>query len=123
MRLVANTQLTGAYGTVVAGQEFECHDPTALELLAMGSVRKAGPPAVRYETKVIVPGEAPQVSARETFRHVPVSDEGSAGMAAEGDLVLSGTNVSQRGAANHSGRRGRSRSDSGGRPDHPAHSS
>lgn len=113
MRLVANTQLTGAYGTVVAGQEFECHDPTALELLRAGSVRKVGPPAVRYETKVISPGEAPQVSARENFRHMPLSDEGSETVASEGDPVLRAADVQQRGAADRSGRRGRSRSGSG----------
>ena len=113
MRLVANTQLTGVYGTVLAGQEFECHDPTALELLQAGSVHKAGSPAISYETKVIAPGEAPQVSARETFRHVPLSDEGPERVASEGDCVLPAADARQRGAADHSGRRGRSRSDSG----------
>ena len=67
MRLISNIQLTGTYGTVVAGQEFECEESTARELLTAGIVRKAGPPVVRYETKVIAP-EAPEVSARHSFR-------------------------------------------------------
>ena len=60
MRLVClSNQLTGSYGTVVAGEEFECEDPTAIELLRAGFVRKPGSPAVQYETKVIVPRSSP----------------------------------------------------------------
>ena len=48
MRLIANSQLSGEYGTVTAGQEFECQDAIAFELLRTNMVRKAGPPTVRY---------------------------------------------------------------------------
>ncbi len=109
MRIVANRQLTGVYGTVSAGQEFECHDATALELLQAGFVQRAGAPAVRYETKVIVPAEAPQVSARDSFRHVPVSDARPETVAAAGDCVFPGPDAPQRGAADSGGRRGRQR--------------
>ena len=105
MRLVCiSNQLSGAYGTVVAGQEFECEDPTAIELLRAGFVRKPGSPAVQYETKVIVPHEAPQVSPRQPFRHVPVSDARPETVASQGDCVFPPAADEQRGTA-HSGRR------------------
>ena len=109
MRLIANTQLTGIYGTVVAGQEFDCHDATALELLAAGVVRRAGPPAVRYETKVIAP-EAPEVSAREPFPDMPLPDPQPETVAPESDSVLPGTDVREEGTADSRGRRGHPRS-------------
>ena len=109
MRLISNTQLTGSYGTVVAGQEFECEESTARELLTAGIVRKAGPPAVRYETKVIVP-EAPEVSARHSFRDVPVPDEESEELASEGNRLLPAADAPERGTADSGGRGGRSRS-------------
>src|SRR5580658_7170856 len=108
MRLVCvSSQLTGAYGTVIAGEEFECEDSIATELLRAGFVRKPGSPTVRYETKVIVP-EAPQVSARQPFRHLPVSDPRPETVASEGDYVFPPpADQQQRGAAHPGGRRGR----------------
>jgi hypothetical protein len=107
MRLIViSQQLTGEYGTVVAGQEFDCDDAAAYQLVTAGMARKAAPPAVRYETKVIVP-EAPEVRAREMFRHLPVSDAEPATVASEGDRMLSATDPSPRGAADSGGRRGR----------------
>ena len=109
MLLVAGSQLTGSYGTVQAGQEFECPDGTALELLLAGRAQKAGQPTMRYETKVIQPGEASQVSAREAFRHVPVSDPRPETVASEGDCVFSGADARKRGAADTGRRTGRQR--------------
>lgn len=43
MRVVANRQLYGDYGMVEAGQEFECPDKTAHELLGAGLVREPVP--------------------------------------------------------------------------------
>ena|ERR1700737_4559457 len=106
MRLICTAQqLTGDYGTVTAGQEFDCPDDVAQQLLAVGSVRKPGPPRVRYETKVIVP-EAPEVGARLPFRDMPVSHEESSSVAAEGDRVLPESDVPEQGAADNR-RRGR----------------
>ena len=107
MQLTANTQLTGSYGTVVAGQEFECEEATARELLSAGMVRKTGPPIVRYETKVIVP-EAPEVSARHSFRDVPVSDEEPEAVAAQSHPVLRAADAPERGTADSGGRGRRS---------------
>jgi len=107
MRLIANSQLTGAYGTVVAGQEFDCEDATAVELVRNCVARKAAPPAVRYETKVIAP-EAPEVSPRQPFRHLPVSDTRPETVAPEGDLVFPvAADKSQDRAAHPGGRGGR----------------
>ena len=86
LRLVClSNSAHGLRPTVVAGQEFECEDPTAIELLRAGFVRKPGSPAVQYETKVIVPHSAPQVSPRQPFRHLPVSDARPETVASEGD--------------------------------------
>ena len=83
MRVIAIRQLTGNYGTVIAGQEFTCSDDVARELLAAGVVRRPDPPQVIYETKVIVP-EAPEVRARDSFRDVCLSDKEPQGVAPEG---------------------------------------
>jgi hypothetical protein len=104
MRIVANTQLTGIYGTVVAGEEFDCPDGTALELLRLGRARRVAPPAVRYETKVIVP-EAPEVSAREGFRHLRVPDKKSANVAPEGHRLLARPDIPKQRTAHSRGRR------------------
>lgn len=75
VRLIALSQLSGNYGVVQAGQEFEADDDTARELLHRGYVKHAADPQVVYETKVITPEEAPKVSARRPFRHGTVRDE------------------------------------------------
>jgi hypothetical protein len=111
MRVIANRPLYGEYGTVTAGQEFDCRDEIARQLLEAGRVRLPDdPPRVRYETKVIVPSEAPEVSARLPFRHVSMPDEEQAGVAGDGNSVLPGADVSGSGAAHPGGRGRRSQS-------------
>lgn len=66
MRLIATQQITGDYGTVVAGQAFACDPLVGAQLLARGLARPAEAPRVLYETKVIQP-EAPEVSPRLPF--------------------------------------------------------
>jgi hypothetical protein len=83
MKVIANRQLQGHYGSVGPDQEFECQDETGSELLKRGLVRHVRPPKVQYETKVITPAEAPQVSAREPFR----------GAENEDDKVITSANV------------------------------
>src|ERR1700728_5145826 len=107
MRLIAVAQqLTGVYGTVTAGQEFECRDDIAAHLLRSGSARKADPPRVTYETKVVVP-EAPEVRPRLPFRDVPVRHSESPPVDPESDSVLPEPDVSLPGAADSGGRRKR----------------
>jgi hypothetical protein len=104
MKVIANRQLQGHYGSVGPDQEFECQDETGSELLKRGLVRHVRPPKVQYETKVITPAEAPQVSAREPFRDVPLPDAEQAPMDSEGNKVLSSADVPERGAADSRGR-------------------
>ena len=108
MRLIANRQLTGDYGTVVAGQEFEASEQIAARLLSMNVAHRATAPRIEYDTKVIVPA-APEVSARQPFRDLPVPDEESPEMAASGDRVLRDTDLSASRATDFSGRGGRPR--------------
>lgn len=64
MRLVCVAQqLTGEYGTVIAGQEFECRDETGKQLVLSRLARKPGSPRIAYETKP-ASFEAPEVSPR-----------------------------------------------------------
>jgi hypothetical protein len=111
MKVVANRQLHGSYGTVVPDQAFECPDDTAQELLKAGLVRHCKPPKVQYETKIIMP-EAPEVSPRETFRDVPVSDPKPATVDSEGHKVLSNADAFEGRTAYNRGRGGRSGSGS-----------
>lgn len=110
MKLIALTQLAGVYGMVEAGQEFEVADDLAKELLRLGHVRASGPPAVVYETKVIVPQEAPKVSARPPFRHLPVSDEEPPLLAPGSDPVLRSADLPEPGIIDPVRRSGRARS-------------
>lgn len=112
MRVIANRQLHGEYGTVTADQGFECRDDLATELLKGGMVRNALPPKVQYETKVITP-EAPEVSARQPFRDVPVPDQKSQGVAPEGDRMFSESDLSTNRTTDPRGRGRRSGSHSG----------
>jgi hypothetical protein len=113
MRLIAVAhQLTGVYGTVTAGEEFECRDDLAKQLVRSGSARKAAPPRVLYETKVVVP-EAPEVGARPPFRNVPVHHAESPPVAPEGDPVLPAADLPAPGAADSGGRGKRKRFGSG----------
>jgi hypothetical protein len=81
-------QLSGSYGTVVAGQVFETDGETAFSLKKAGYARSAVPPPILYETKVIRPQDAPQVSTRQPFRHGDLRHEESQGVASQGDRVL-----------------------------------
>jgi hypothetical protein len=104
MQVIANKQLTGDYGTVVAGQKFEVADDVAADLLQRSVVRRAEPPKVLYETKVIAP-EAPEVAPRLPFRHSSLPDEGPAALATEGDRVLPVAGLSKQGTADPGRRR------------------
>lgn len=119
MRVIANRQLTGVYGTVVAGQEFECPDEVARQLLYSGVVRKADPPQVLYETKVVRPAE---VGPTQPFRDLSVPDKGQETMASPRDPVVQVADLSGT-AINHRKRfMRRGGSDSQGRSDDHAHS-
>jgi hypothetical protein len=112
MRVIANSQLRGEYGTVVPDQEFDVRDEVANELLKSGMVRHATPPRVEYETKVITP-EAPEVGPRQPFRDVLVPNPKQEDVVAEGNPVLSAANLSSGGTPDFGRRGGRSRSRSG----------
>jgi hypothetical protein len=106
MRVIANSQLTGDYGTVAADQEFDPGDELGARLLKSGMVRHATPPRVEYETKVIVP-EAPEVGPRQPFCDVPLPDAEPKAVASEGDPMFPAADVSSVGAFDPRGRRGR----------------
>src|SRR3954453_18400485 len=93
MRVIANRQLTGHYGVVTTGQEFDADDDVARQLIRNGLVKRPDPPAMVYETKVIVP-EVPEAAPRDAFRDLPVPDPQSAGVAPEGNRELSDADVS-----------------------------
>ena len=121
MRLIANRQLAGDYGVVVAGDQFIVSDPDGLKLIEMGVARRADPPRVLYETKparyempTIQPA-APEVSARASdFRDVCLPDAKPAPVAPESNSVLPKPNASEPGTADPVGRRGRKGSRSAG---------
>jgi hypothetical protein len=104
MRVIFNKPSRGsAYGVALPGQELDLSEELARHLMAQGIARHALPPAVEYEvierhkveyeTKVILPAEAPEVSAREPFRNVPVSDAKPETLDSEGNRVLSTANI------------------------------
>lgn len=107
MKLIANRQLRGVYGLVVPGQTFDCPDDVAAELLKKEVARMALPPRVQYETKVVTP-EAPEVSARQPFRDVPVLDAQPETVAPESDRVFSTTDLPPLRTDDPRGRGGRS---------------
>lgn len=108
MKLIANRQLYNpkAYGTVATGQTFECPDEVARELLKNGLARKAEPPRILYETKVITP---PEVGPAVPFCDVSVPDQEPPTVAKESDPMLSESSISnpEAGASDSGGRRGR----------------
>lgn len=114
MRLIANTQLTGDYGTVVEGQEFNVNDENdAKQLISRGMARRASPPRILYQTKPArfetptIQAEAPGVSARDPFLYGALPNPQQTGVATEGDHVLASANVSEPRTADSGGRRGR----------------
>ena len=107
MRLIAHRQLhnPGLYGTVAEGHDFDCPDEdVAGQLIQSGLARKAEPPKILYETKVMTP---PEVGPAVPFRDVPMPDTKPSGLAATGDPVLPEPNLSEPGAADRGRRRGR----------------
>lgn len=109
MRLIANTRLynPAAYGTALQGQEFDCPDDIAQELIAQGKARKADPPKILKETKVISP---PEVGPVIPFRDVSMSDKKQEKVASEGNQVLSQSDAPKPRAADSGGRGKRLRS-------------
>jgi hypothetical protein len=87
-KLIALTQLSGVYGVVPAGHEFEVEDQLARDLLKLGYVKHATDPEVTYETQALAPQEAPELKPRRPFRHgvmrhaqpSPVDPENDAGI-------------------------------------------
>ena len=111
MNLIANRQLTGEYGTVIAGQQFIVRDEIAMQLLKDGVVRRAEAPRIAYSTKVIRPQETPEVSPRGPFHgDVSVPDAEPADVVTAGHQVLSESDVSTSRITDSGGRSGRSRS-------------
>ena len=119
MRVIANRQLTGHYGVVSMGQEFDANEDVARQLLRAGLVKKPDPPVMVYETKVLIP-EAPEAAPRDAFRNVPLPDSEPAGMATEGNRELSAGDIPAPRTDDPRGRAGRKASGSGGRPANPA---
>lgn len=107
MRLIARCQLHGDYGDVPPGHQFECQDDIAAQLIAQGMARKAEPPKILYETKIIRP---PEVGPAVPFRDVFDSNTKPEELAAAGDPVLPEPDVSKQRGADPGGWRRRSRS-------------
>ena len=100
MKLIANQQLTGDYGTVLPGQWFECDAPVAEQLIQRGLATRA---LIRtYETKVVVP-EAPMVGA-DPFRNVFSFDEEPPALVALRTAVCAVSDVPPARDSGHSGR-------------------
>jgi hypothetical protein len=114
MRVIANRQLTGHYGVVTIGQEFEADDDVARQLLRNGLVKKPDLPAMVYEMKVIVP-EVPEAAPRDAFRDVPVPDAEQADVAPEGNREFSAANFQAQRTDDPRGRAGRKASGPGTR--------
>src|SRR5579885_2969659 len=115
MKLFANRQLTGDYGTVAPGEQFECADEIGHQLVSRGLAHLADPPKVLYESKpaertapvvtfetpaVLIESpavslEAPGVSARDPFRDLPMSNAKPQELAAESDRVFPESDISQ----------------------------
>ena len=108
MRVIANRQLTGHYGVVTMGQEFDAEDDVARQLLRAGLVKRPDPPAMVYETKVIVP-EAPEAAPRDAFRDMPLSDAEPQEVASESDRMLPAADLPAARIAHPVGRGRRSR--------------
>lgn len=111
MRVIANRQLTGEYGSVLPGQAFDVRDELAEDLMKRNLVRTAAAPLIQYDTKVIRPAEAPEVRPRDTFcRDVPLPDQEPATVASESDRPLPETDLPESESADSLGRGVRSRS-------------
>lgn len=129
MLVICNVgSLLGVYGAVVEGQQFECPDDVAKQLLAKGYVRRPLEPAMTYEVKVIEASPAPMryetkviqpsfsAAAHETKEgdRLAVSDgdlpDGQpAGVGTEDVAVLPGADVSESRIGHRRGRSGKRR--------------
>lgn len=115
MKLIANKQLTGSYGRVIAGQAFETNDPDAVILVRMGHARKIEAPKISYETKVVVPQSQPafetksvevsEVDPRLPFRDGTQYNAEPPAVDSESDSMLPIPDVPEQGNANRRGRR------------------
>jgi|ERR1041385_4650511 hypothetical protein len=112
MILIAHRQLTGVYGTVSDGEQFECPDAIAENLIERNLAHKAEPPQILYETKVIE--RAPEVSPVTPFCDLPVRHEEPTELAAESNRVLPEPDVSAPRVTDRGRRRDRKRSASTG---------
>lgn len=112
MKVIANCQLRGSYGSMAPDQEFETTEDIGGQLLKNGSVRHAVPPRIQYETKIITP-EAPEVGPREPFRDRTVSHQEPETVAAESPELFHGANLPALGTTDPRGRGRRSGSHSG----------
>jgi hypothetical protein len=134
MRLVCDSlRLLGDYGTVLQGEEFECPDESAMQLIRDGKARRADAPKVLYDTKVIGP-ETPkiryetktqeqdeettgnkgalEVSDSRPFRNGALHHEEPASVAPEVDPAVPDANVPEQGTPDRGRRRRRERSGS-----------
>ena len=106
MLLISDRQLYHRGKDHAAGIPFEVEDGEAQQLIVMGHARKAEPPKVLYETKVITPAEVgPTIPFRDGALHNAEPEE----VVAASDQVLPSANVRKQGNADPGGRRGRSR--------------
>lgn len=102
MKLIANSQLTGIYGTVAKDEEFNCEDEdVAKQLLHDGKARKPIPPQVTMETKVTGPSEVGPV---QPFCDMSMPNPKPKPVAAASDTVLPKSKVPKKRAANPGGR-------------------
>jgi hypothetical protein len=103
MKLIANRQLHGDYGTVMPGQYFETTEEIGAHLVRERMAREATAPRIQYDTKVITA----EVKQAEPFRNLFVSDTESPRVATGGHRELPGADLPAAGIT-HSGRRLRS---------------
>ena len=108
MKVIANRQITGDWGTAHPGAHFECPGDQVDGLLSRGLVRIPDPPRVVYEVKVITP-EAPAVASEGPFCYMPVPDQEPPTVAAEGDSGMESADVQEQRNVDPGGRRGRPR--------------
>lgn len=102
MNVIANSQLTGIYGTVAKDEPFNCPDEVAKELLANRKVRLAGKPIVRKEIKVIKP---PEVGPTVPFRDGSLSDSEPKIVPSSSNKKLSRADSSRQRTSHSRGRR------------------
>ena len=108
MILIADRQITGDFGRVTPGTEFECDAATAAHLLDRNLAHRPAAPRVVYEVKVIAP-EAPAVASEGPFCYMPVPDQEPPTVAAEGDSGMESADVQEQRNVDPGRRRGRPR--------------